>query len=62
MPDVDLRNLLNQIRSLSDVDLEALQSSIDVSEQRLRSSHHDTTSHHHTSALLDVDVPQLRER
>jgi di/tripeptidase len=62
MADSDLRNLINQIRNLSDEQLEALQSHVDVAEQRARSSHHDTTSHHHTSALLEFDVPQIRER
>ena len=46
---------------LTDDELKTLQSTVDLLEQRASKSHHDTTSHHHTSRLLDVleDIKEL---
>ena len=46
---------------LTDDELRTLQSTVDLLEARASKSHHDTTSHHHTSRLLDVldDIKEL---
>lgn len=46
---------LQQKASLSDQELASLQSYINVLEQRSR-SHHDTTSHHHTSVFAEPEI------
>ena len=51
--------------ALSEDDLSILQSTIDQLEQaRASETHHETTSHHHTSTLLDIsgirDIGQLK--
>jgi hypothetical protein len=61
MARVDLRALVEQLRSLNDDQLIALQTQVDVLEQRARSSHHETTSHHHTTALLDFPLPDIAQ-
>jgi hypothetical protein len=61
MARVDLRALIEQLRNLDDEQLVALQTQVDVLEQRARSSHHETTSHHHTTALLDFPLPNIAQ-
>ena len=58
----DLSALIDQLRSLSDEQVGRLQTQVDQLEGLARSSHHETTSHHHTSALLDFQVPGIEER
>jgi hypothetical protein len=54
MADADIRKLVEKLRSLSPAELGALQTQVDTLEARGRSSHHETTSHHHTSALAEL--------
>ena len=51
-----MKGILDKLRArkeLTDIELRDLQVFIDVLESRASKSHHDTTSHHHTSKFAD---------
>jgi hypothetical protein len=57
MADVDLRKLLTQLQRLTPDQVSKLQSQVDVLGKRGSVSHHETTSHHHTSTA--VGLPEI---
>jgi hypothetical protein len=44
--------------SLTEEEVGALQQHIDLLESRVSKSHHDTSSHHHTSTFVDPLLPE----
>ncbi len=57
----DLDELLEKLSSLNDEQIKLLQSQVDLLERRgaAGETHHETTSHHHTSTLFDFGVRGL---